>query len=429
MITLPTPFKPATICWSFMVVLLLGCASSSSVKVNNYSYLYSKDLLLHPEYRVYNASEDTTFLYFKVNTANLLYTRSTKNTDFAARVKVQVQAFINYTDQFPLFKDSAEYIDTDNDQIAKDLIGRFSLPLDAGKNYLIKVTISDANRNSHDTKLVRVFKEGSLINRQGFLALDAKNGVPLISKIISSEKKLLLNYHIVQKDEVRVVFYEPSTRLARPPFDIEVPSREAFRPYMNFTIRDSAGYFPLELLDKSGIYFVKSDTVAQSGTTFFKFSESHPKITSGDQLVGPLQYIATNEEFKELMVAANKKIAAENFWIRRCGSKERAKEVIQAFYKRVEEANEYFTSYKEGWKTDRGMIYIIFGPPDGLYMRDSGENWIYGQETNVNSVNMVFVKNDNPFTDNDMLLQRSQAYRPSWYTAVDYWRTGRIFAL
>lgn len=102
---------------------------------------------------------------------------------------------------------------------------------------------------------------------------------------------------------------------------------------------------------------------------------------------------------------------------------------MKKFYRRVEEANEYFTSYKEGWKTDRGMIYVIFGQPNGLYMKETGENWVYGQDANMSQINCLFGKVDNPFAENDLILQRSQSYRPIWYAAIESWRTGRVFSL
>lgn len=411
------------------LVLILAACSTGALRVNNYSYLYSKDLLLHPDFRVYNVSEDSTWLYFRLNTTNLLYTRSTREGEFSARMKVEIEAYNNYSDKFAFYSDSSEYIDSDNNQIPKDLIGRFALPLPVGRNYLVRVSITDQNRNTNDTKFIRVFKEPDLIRRQGFLALNKTNMVPVISKILTNEDELLLAYNLGNTREINATFYEPSTRLARAPFDMEVPPRESFKPKLNYTLADSSGYFPIRLEKEPGIYFFQGDSNNIAGTAFFRFSEDHPRVNSGEQLLGPIQFVATNEEFKEMSAAANKKIAAENFWIRRCGSKERAREVIKAFYKRVEEANEFFTSYKEGWKTDRGMIYIIFGPPDGLYMRDGGENWVYGQETNVNSINMLFLKNDNPFTENDLQLQRNPTYRPNWYMAIDYWRTGRIFSL
>ena len=39
-------------------------------------------------------------------------------------------------------------------------------------------------------------------------------------------------------------------------------------------------------------------------------------------------------------------------------------ELMDEYYRRVSYANENFEGWKEGWETDRGMIYILFGPPD-----------------------------------------------------------------
>ena len=39
----------------------------------------------------------------------------------------------------------------------------------------------------------------------------------------------------------------------------------------------------------------------------------------------------------------------------------------EGYYRRVRFANEEFTQYKDGWKTDRGMIYILFGPPNQVF--------------------------------------------------------------
>jgi GWxTD domain-containing protein len=40
-----------------------------------------------------------------------------------------------------------------------------------------------------------------------------------------------------------------------------------------------------------------------------------------------------------------------------------ANELMDEYYRRVNYANANFRSFREGWKTDMGMVYIIFGPP------------------------------------------------------------------
>jgi len=41
-------------------------------------------------------------------------------------------------------------------------------------------------------------------------------------------------------------------------------------------------------------------------------------------------------------------------------------EKMDEYYERVEYANKHFKHYTEGWRTDMGMIYIIFGPPSNV---------------------------------------------------------------
>jgi hypothetical protein len=96
--------------------------------------------------------------------------------------------------------------------------------------------------------------------------------------------------------------------------------------------------------------------------------------------------------------------------------------MIAKFYSRVMTANKLFTSYKEGWKTDRGIIYIVYGAPSEVYRRTGEEEWIYGERSNMLSIRFFFDQAENPLSDNDYILQRSSGYKPGWYIAVENWR-------
>jgi GWxTD domain-containing protein len=124
----------------------------------------------------------------------------------------------------------------------------------------------------------------------------------------------------------------------------------------------------------------------------------------------------------------NTKAAVDSFWIAAGGSQDRARELIRKFYNRVEDSNKYFSSYLEGWKSDRGLVYIVYGPPNIVYKSSDSENWIYGEENNFNSLSFTFLKVINPFTDNDYRLERSQIFKTSWMNAVEMWRQGRVYA-
>lgn len=87
-------------------------------------------------------------------------------------------------------------------------------------------------------------------------------------------------------------------------------------------------------------------------------------------------YIVTDEErqiFEKLTTADEKEQFIEQFWFRRDPNPRTAENEFKAeHYRRLAYCNENFSSGKPGWKTDRGRIYIIHGPPDELEFYPSG---------------------------------------------------------
>ena len=66
--------------------------------------------------------------------------------------------------------------------------------------------------------------------------------------------------------------------------------------------------------------------------------------------------LATDEEREQFI---------EQFWLRRDPTPDTAEnEFKEEHYRRIAYANERYASGIPGWKTDRGRIYITFGPPD-----------------------------------------------------------------
>ncbi len=87
-------------------------------------------------------------------------------------------------------------------------------------------------------------------------------------------------------------------------------------------------------------------------------------------------YIITDEEraaFKKLQTDEEREQFIEQFWLRRDPTPDTAEnEFKEEHYRRIAYANEHFASGIPGWKTDRGRIYITFGPPDEIESHPSG---------------------------------------------------------
>ena len=87
-------------------------------------------------------------------------------------------------------------------------------------------------------------------------------------------------------------------------------------------------------------------------------------------------YIITDEErkaFMQLNTDEERESFIEQFWLRRDPTPDTEEnEYREEIYRRIAYANETFASGIPGWKTDRGMIYIKYGPPDEREEHPSG---------------------------------------------------------
>jgi len=92
-----------------------------------------------------------------------------------------------------------------------------------------------------------------------------------------------------------------------------------------------------------------------------------------DQDVG---YIISDEEkkaFKGLQTDEEKDQFIEQFWLRRDPTPDTEEnEYREEHYRRIAYANEHYASGIPGWKSDRGMIYIKFGPADETETHNGG---------------------------------------------------------
>ena len=162
------------------------------------------------------------------------------------------------------------------------------------------------------------------------------------------------------------------------------------------------------------------------GGTVYYFGQHFPAAKTLNDLLLPLRYITTSPEYKAIVESENKKQAIDEYWLGVGGSAERARMLIKSYYSRVEEANTIFSSYMEGWKTDRGMCFIVFGPPSHVYRTTAQETWLYGEQGKYNALRLVFTRVVNPFTANDFRLNRNATLKSPWYRAVEFWRQGRV---
>jgi GWxTD domain-containing protein len=92
-----------------------------------------------------------------------------------------------------------------------------------------------------------------------------------------------------------------------------------------------------------------------------------------------VRWIISDDERKAFMQLSNEEEREkfiEAFWDRRNPNPDSEdNEFKDEHYRRIEYANEHFAAGKPGWMTDRGRMYIVFGPPDEIESHPSGGSY------------------------------------------------------
>ncbi len=214
--------------------------------------------------------------------------------------------------------------------------------------------------------------------------------------------------------------YDADFPAASPPFSTAQARVSAtIRPDSTFILSpDQSTQF-----SKQGLYLIQQDTTSAYGLAF-RVEDDYPKLGRIETLAGPMIYVCEKKEMEKLRAARGDKLLFDKTIISITGSTDRARIFMRTYFRRVEQANQLFSSYKEGWKTDRGMMFIVFGPPEEVYRLGDHEVWEY--KNNTVKGRFTFTKAATLFDPENYVLIRDKKFTDTWYQMVDLWRKARF---
>lgn len=257
---------------------------------------------------------------------------------------------------------------------------------------------------------------------KNYLLVSQATGLPLFRNFVKVNEP----FFVVGPDSMQIFSikkYEASFEPALPPMAAPAsqPPRtlsllHTYRTYANDTV----------FLPERGLYLIQPEEESRGGVGLLVEDGGFPTITTAEDLVRPLVYLTSSQEREELLKAPDPKLAVDEFWLDLAGDKSVARTLIRVYYGRVTEANLRYSAHKAGWLTDRGMVYIVFGPPQVLLRTPGREEWYYERNPPLGTVRFVFNLKPNVFTQNHYELVRSRALESHWYSTVERWRRGMI---
>jgi GWxTD domain-containing protein len=134
-------------------------------------------------------------------------------------------------------------------------------------------------------------------------------------------------------------------------------------------------------------FVVTFSSIAQQSKEEKKLTQEQINNYIDNWLDSPVKYIITDKEsdtYKKLKDREDKIRFINYFWLRRDPDTETAvNEFKDEYFKRVMTSNYHFkVGSEEGWKTSRGQIFCVFGPPQELHRGvtpslNSYEIWTY----------------------------------------------------
>jgi len=170
---------------------------------------------------------------------------------------------------------------------------------------------------------------------------------------------LIVDYRILDEEEIEISDVAKKV-------DLNKGTTQVFNSIDSLNLNLGNYLLKISLLDSSGKVY--SYSVKSFVSRWFGVPNS---ITDLDKAIDQMVYIASPEDISYIEDAPDQMEKAKRFvayWGKYDSNPADAyNPVFNEYYSRVEMANANFTTYSlEGWRSDRGMVFIILGSPDNI---------------------------------------------------------------
>ncbi|RLD37972.1 MAG: hypothetical protein DRI74_05250 [Bacteroidetes bacterium] len=403
-----------------LVAIFSSCATNKYSQLN-YAKLYQQD---YPgnifQSKVFNANDTISELFVQVN-LNALAVASGESKTEALKNYIFDYSLIDANKEKEVLQQGRINLTDSPDKSENYKSFKIKLHTQASGEYVLFSGIENKSGTKAFTSRSNIQK-GVPYSEQNFMLLNEDGSIHW-DNFVRENEKLQIKVNDLSIKELYISWYAPKFSPAVVPFapvkPNELKNLENVNPFKIEIINGKSA--PLTFKDL-GIYLFHLKAEEKRGFAVFKFFKEFPYVATDAQRLFTLRYLNPRWEFEDMMSMEPEK-AVEEFWYFKSRKQDRSEDMMRTYYSRVQRANELFTSYKEGWKTDRGMIFMIYGAPDKVYKFKDREVWEYGLDAFYNGLRFQFTREDNPFTHNDFRLFRQAHYEPSWQGIVENWRT------
>ncbi len=382
------------------LLLLYGTAMAQTLQAVNFRYLYDLSLPLRFEMRLARGTSEYWIFY-------ALHSDSSRRYE----VSFSRQSSFQSQDSQPLGS-TPQVLQQD----ARLVVGRTQTSLPVSPEVIV-ATVKDSY-NGQEYRYPRLIDAN--YPATGMAMTQRDNSIVFAPFVNTGEVVKPLFDNVLQSEQPGFVFfYQNPFPPASPPMSTTGQVQAYFKADTVTVLEPGKSL----LAGADGLYLIQQDSLHNEGIVL-RAESDFPKYTQLSKLVAPLSYITTREEYASISAATGDKKTFDMSILAIAQTQDRARALIRNYFRRIEQANILFTSYKEGWKTDRGMIFTIYGLPDEVKMTGEREIWTY--VNNYGKVQFDFFRAGSIFDPENYVLQRDRKFGDSWYLYIDLWRKARF---
>jgi GWxTD domain-containing protein len=284
---------------------------------------------------------------------------------------------------------------------------------------LFRIRRADDNRYYYHLVPLR---DGSMRLHTDFIVLNTITGAPVFGQHLPMDTEVKLESVYASASEAYLYHYEETFYPADPPMIME-STKEV--PELVISEEKRVAMEEAIPLNKSGFYFFQTDSTAAEGRSVVMTDRFFPRRVIVEDVMEPLVYLSSADEYKTLLEADNPKLALDNHLVKISKEQKIGRDLMRDYFRNVSAANSFFTTYKQGWKTDMGMIYSVYGEPDEVHFQKNRQEWVYLNRGQLPRLTFFFSRVPNVFTSEHYVLTRDRRYADFWFGTVDSWRKGR----
>ena len=408
----------------FLISLLGGCFAfqrdvkqtsvASKSNASDFSSMYNPgSSVVNPQMTAFVSSDSEADVFFRIKTQEL---RNALANPLEKEINLYVRYYLRDADDFHLV-DTTSMRYTFDVSSGEYVHGHFKVALASQARY--KLVVDFVNTHYEIRKrLLCDLKNTVGFNDDKYIVKTLSDDI-VFSNVATIGQKLRVFASAGCASYVDVEFYGDRDYIPIPPYLNSMSKTSnfpdsVFRYMFGDTLR----------LDEVGFYAFGSASKNEKFGIAVVDNISYPKVTRVTDMLEPMKLLCTEREYERIDTSANLKREIDAFWLGLSKNEKSAKEQIRVFYSRVALANMLFSCRDEGWRTDRGMIYIMLGPPSVVNITPSSEEWSYGGGNGT-----VFTFENYSGIKNDFTLLRSNTYQSVWQQVLTTWRSGKIFTV